>query len=100
MTAKGVVSGLAKTAVLGGVLGAALALGAPARAEAQSFSAGVEFGRPVATYGYVAPRPAYYPHERWDWARREAERERIRAWERREAWRRYERERSHGYRPY
>ena len=109
MTSKGAVSGLLQTAIAGGVLLAALAVGAPAKAEAQNFSVGVEFGRPVATYGYA---PAPYPYERWDWERREAARERYQAYEarrayewreqeRREAWRDHERheawERERGY---
>ena len=100
MTGKGMMSGLVKAAVAGGVLGAALVMGAPARAEAQNISLGVEFGRPPVAYGYAAP-PAY-GYERWDWARREATRRRseeiearrayeIRERERQEAWRAHER---------
>ncbi len=54
MMAKGVAVGLLTVAV---------ALAAPAKAEAQQFAIGVQFGSPV--YGYVAPGD-YYARQRYE----------------------------------
>jgi hypothetical protein len=69
-----------------GVVAGALALAGPAKAEAQSWSVGVQFGAPA--YGYAAPAygyaaPAYGPDY---YARLRYERERRAAFERRQAW--------------
>lgn len=105
-------SGRSKAVLAGGVLAAAMVVGSPARAEAQNFSVGVEFGRAVPLYGYAPPRAAY-GYERWDWAREQAARERQEAfyrhkrreasereqWRERERWREPERHEAweHGY---
>ncbi len=54
MIAKGVTVGL---------LAGAIALAAPAKAEAQQFAVGVQFGSPA--YGYVAPGD-YYARQRYE----------------------------------
>jgi hypothetical protein len=62
-----------------GLVAGALALAGPAKAEAQTWSVGVQFGAPA--YGYAAPAygPDYYARLRY-------ERERRAAFERRQAW--------------
>ena len=85
-----------------GVVAGALAMLPAAKAQAQSWGVGVQFGAPV--YGYAAPvygpddyaRQRYYEHER-----REAW-ERQQAWLRQQEWMRHERheawERERSYR--
>ena len=83
-----------------GLLGGALLLGAPKKAEAQQFTIGVQIGHPIA---YPAPpvyyaRPRYYDRMRWEQARR-AEFARQ-DWLRRQAWLRHEQwVRAHRYGP-
>ena len=77
-----------------GLMGGALMLATPKKAEAQQFSIGVQIGRPVVSPGYYA-QPGYYA-ERDYYARRRYEQERLEAiarreaWERRQAWLRHE----------
>jgi hypothetical protein len=84
MMAKGVTVGL---------LAGAIALAAPAKAEAQQFAVGVQFGSPA--YGYVAPGD-YYARQRYEELCRErafaAQQAyaRQQAWARHEAWERHE----------
>ena len=99
MIAKGVTVGL---------LAGAIALAAPAKAQAQQFAVGVQFGSPG--YGYVVPGD-YYARQRYEelcrerafaaqqaylrqqaWAQHEA-RERHEAWERQRAFERHDRDR-------
>ena len=62
-----------------GVVAGALMLAGPAKAKAQAWSVGVQYGAPV--YGYAAPAygPDYYARLRY-------ERERRAAFERHQAW--------------
>src|SRR5215470_19547975 len=76
MIAKGVTVGL---------LAGAVALAAPAKAEAQQFAVGVQFGSP--SYGYVAPAD-YYARQRYEAYCREQARLQHEAWLRHEAWER------------
>ena len=83
MMAKGVTVGL---------LAGAIALAAPAKAEAQQFAVGVQFGSPA--YGYVAPGD-YYARQRYEEYCRQQARLQHKAWERQQAW-----ERQHAYNRY
>ena len=80
MMAKGVTVGL---------LAGAIALASPAKAEAQQFAVGVQFGSPA--YGYVAPGD-YYARQRYEAYWREQARLQHEAWVRQQAW-----ERQHAY---
>jgi hypothetical protein len=77
MIAKGVTVGL---------LAGAIALAAPAKAEAQQFAVGVEFGSPA--YGYVAPGD-YYARQRYEEYCRQQARLQHEAWVRQQAYNRY-----------
>ena len=77
MMAKGVTVGL---------LAGAIALAAPAKAEAQQFAVGVQFGSPA--YGYVAPGD-YYARQRYAEYCREQTRLQHEAWVRQQAHNRY-----------
>ena len=78
-----------------GLVAGAMALIAPARAHAQQFAIGVQFGHPYPYDAYDARRD-FYERERFErereamaqreaWARHEAH-ERHEAWERQERW--------------
>jgi hypothetical protein len=90
-----------------GLVAGAVALAAPAKAQAQQFAVGVQFGSP--SYGYYAPAD-YYARQRYEelcrrrafaeqqayarqqaWAQHEA-------WERHEAFERHDRDRDRRYR--
>jgi hypothetical protein len=77
MMAKGVTVGL---------LAGAMALAAPAKAEAQQFAVGVQFGSPA--YGYVAPGD-YYARQRYEAYCREQARLQHEAWVRQQAYNRH-----------
>ena len=79
------------------VLAGAVLLAAPAKAGAQQFAVGVQFGQP--TYGYAyGPGPGY-DHFRWE--RERAEIARRDAWLRHEQWERSrDFNRGGGYVPY
>jgi len=62
-----------------GLVASALSLAGAAKAEAQQWSVGVQFGTPV--YGYA---PGYYASDYY--ARQRYERERREAFKRRQAW--------------
>ncbi|WP_035349454.1 hypothetical protein [Edaphobacter aggregans] len=90
--------------MMAGLLGGAIALAGGAKAQAQTWSVGVQVGTPA--YGYAAPAygygygPDYYARLRYERERREAY-ERRQAWlehERREAWEREHRYRHDGWR--
>jgi hypothetical protein len=71
------------------LLAGAFALAAPAKAEAQQFAVGVQFGSPY--YGndyYARQRYEEYRRQQAAWARRQAE-ERHEAWLRQQAYDRY-----------
>ena len=72
-----------------GLLAGAIALAAPAKAEAQQFAVGVRFGSPA--YSYVAPAD-YYARQRYEAYCREQVRLQHEAWVRQQAW-----ERQHAY---
>jgi hypothetical protein len=74
MMAKGVTVGL---------LAGAIALAAPAKAEAQQFAIGVQFGSPA--YGYVAPGD-YYARQRYEEYCRQQARLQHEAFVRQQAW--------------
>jgi hypothetical protein len=75
------------------LIAGAIALTAPAKAQAQQFAVGVQFGSPG--YGYGVPAD-YYARQRYEELRRErdfAAQEayaRQRAWAQHEAWERHE----------
>ena len=77
MMAKGVTVGL---------LAGAIALAAPAKAEAQQFAVGVQFGSPA--YGYVAPGD-YYARQRYEEYCRQQARLQHDAWVRQQAYNRH-----------
>jgi len=87
---------LVEKVMTAGVLAGALMFVAPAKAEAQQFSVGVQIGRPAAYPDYYARRD-YYDRLRWEQARR-AEIAR-REWIRRQEWLRRE-QREHRYDAY
>jgi hypothetical protein len=81
-----------------GLVAGAVALAAPAKAQAQQFGVGVQFGSPG--YGYVAPRD-YYARQRYEelcrqraFAAQQAY-ARQQAWERHEAFEHRDRDRDH-----
>jgi hypothetical protein len=74
-----------------GLLAGAIALAAPAKAEAQQFAVGVQFGSPA--YGYVAPGD-YYARQRYEEYCRQQARLQHEAWVRQQAYNRY----AHAYR--
>jgi hypothetical protein len=76
-----------------GLVAGAVALAAPAKAQAQQFAVGVQFGSPV--YGYDGPRD-YYARQRYEelcrqraFAAQQAY-ARQQAWAQHEAWERHE----------
>ena len=90
---------LKKTMAVGLVAGA-LSLAGAAKAEAQQWSVGVQFGTPVYGYAPGDYGSDYYARQRYERERREAF-ERRQAWlerQRREAWEREHRHYDRGYR--
>jgi hypothetical protein len=84
MIAKGVTVGL---------LAGAFALAGPAKAQAQQWGVGVQFGSPYAAPYYGDPRD-YYARERYEAYRRQQAWAQHEAWERQQAYSRY----AYGYR--
>jgi hypothetical protein len=70
-----------------GFLAGAVALALPAKADAQQFAVGVQFGSP--TYGYVVPAD-YYARQRYEALRRQRAFEAQQAYARQQAWARHE----------
>ena len=84
------VKSMLKKGLAVGLLSGAVALAAPAKAEAQRFAVGVQFGSPYPYYGgdyYARQRYEEYCRQR-AWAQHEAL-ERHEAWERQQAYARY-----------
>jgi len=70
-----------------GLVAGAVALAAPAKAQAQQFAVGVQFGSPA--YGYDVPRD-YYARQRYEELCRQRAFEAQQAYARHEAWERHE----------
>src|SRR5580693_7873302 len=70
-----------------GLIAGAFALGAPAKAQAQQFAVGVQFGSP--SYGYAAPGD-YYARQRYEELCRERAFAAQQAYARQQAWAQHE----------
>jgi hypothetical protein len=71
-----------------GLLAGAFVLAAPAKADAQQFAVGVQFGSP--SYGYDNPRRDYYARQRYEELCRQRAFEAQQAYARQQAWAQHE----------
>jgi hypothetical protein len=81
------VKALVAKSLTAGLLAGALVLAAPAKAQAQQFAVGVQYGS--SGYGYVAPGD-YYARQRYEALCRQRAFEAQQAYARQQAWARHE----------